>query len=134
MYSKYCILNVLYDLNPNITKIRTHKIMYFLYVEYYKRNKKDLFIPNFQAWRYGPVEVDIYYFKCNQSNETMTKSDINFIHEIYKYYEVYSDFQLVNISHESIPWIMKYNIKDIYHNKPISSKFIKDCITSNYKV
>ena len=41
-----------------ISELFMHKILFFIYGGFYKNFKKDLFEPNFETWKYGPVEID----------------------------------------------------------------------------
>lgn len=42
----------------NVSELHIHKILFILYGAFYKEFNKELFNQNFQAWKYGPVEID----------------------------------------------------------------------------
>lgn len=116
------ILNNLKMIDNNLSKIRIHKLLYFTYIEYYLAYGEELFTPNFQAWRYGPVEVDIYYNRCLEDHDiSLTLQEQMFVQSIYEKYKNYKDFELVNISHKTAPWIEAYDQQEIFHNNKISN-------------
>ena len=118
-----------------ISPIKLQKILYFLYAFYgsyvkdMQANDSDvemdvgnlprsLFIPNFEAWRYGPVDPNVYR-EYRQSATTNFLNDAQGFDDLYKdnivAQEVFksitrqaydlSDFSLVDISHQDKTWI-----------------------------
>lgn len=55
--------------NIDITPMKLQKLIYLVYKEYYKENKKSLFSEPFEVWKYGPVIRSVYdVFKKYKSN------------------------------------------------------------------
>lgn len=105
-----------------------------------KDNKlyEDLFEPNFEAWKYGPVDPDVY-FKFKYRNDYKGKNKINpikdvddgvmtmiksFIDETLNEIFDISDFTLVDITHEDNSWKETYK-KYPEGNGKIDSESIK---------
>jgi len=47
-----------------VTHMKLQKMLYFAWIEYYKRFGKELFADEFYAWKYGPVVSDVYSKYC----------------------------------------------------------------------
>ena len=95
----------------------------------------DLFEPNFEAWKYGPVDPEVYHnFKSNryQGEDNITNKNrdnlldtvISFIDSILKQVFEINDFSLVALSHEDRSW------KDAYESP--DKKMAKDNILDEY--
>ena len=41
-----------------VTELQMHKILFFLYGRFYSQYNIELWQPNFEAWKYGPVEIN----------------------------------------------------------------------------
>lgn len=147
-----------YDISP----IKLQKSLYFLYsmwagnaknvnkdifesnegvCEYYSKLDVDLFEPSFEAWKYGPVDRDIYY---NFRNEVYDDIDENyelpfdgienlegelvtFINSILEQTFEISDFSLVDMTHLDESW------KRVYHSNPSGTgKMDKEDIIAEY--
>lgn len=122
--------------NSTITPIKLQKGLYFLFAmwggkimaargesetdteddDLYGKRNEYLFNANFEAWKYGPVDREIYEWYKNGSNINNI-SEINFINDVdYKedvkqYIDetiervfITSDFGLVDMSHEDQVW------------------------------
>lgn len=111
-------------MNQSLTKIRIHKLLYFTYIEYYMKYGEELFKPNFQAWRYGPVEVDIYYNVSIKKRRKVKSNEKKFLYDIYQKYSQYKDFELVDISHRTAPWKEAYKDFELFHNRSIKCERI----------
>lgn len=53
--------------NP-VTELHMHKILFFLYGSFWKKFYKELFNANFEAWKYGPVEINYRNNKDSNKN------------------------------------------------------------------
>ena len=129
-----------------ISELVMHKILYFIYGGFYKNFKKELWDPKFEAWQYGPVEVqyrEISLYALNNNyhvSEDLLKkkflfNESNFTDEEIKYLKnliialiKMGVYNLVEFSHETDPWINNSN-KIIGQNK-IDKKEIKDYFKS----
>lgn len=55
------IIDVCMDEGKPITNLKLQKILYFLWIDRYKRTGEYLFDNRVEAWYYGPVVPDVYY-------------------------------------------------------------------------
>ena len=98
-----------------ITNLQLQKILYFTWIDYFKKGKGHLFEDKpFEAWKYGPVVSEVYYeYWLNVSRLIfITKepqadmSDVSdFLLESLKTYRTMSASELVKMTHEpGSPW------------------------------
>ena len=57
LYVIYSSINQGYE----ISNLKLQKLLYFFFLVYYKKFRKYLFNDSFSAWKFGPVQVDIYF-------------------------------------------------------------------------
>lgn len=70
---KYCI-----ECKKPISNLQLQKILYYIQIGYYKREKSFIIRENFEAWKFGPVIRDVYYDYCeNGANEIKNILDTN---------------------------------------------------------
>lgn len=62
--SKY-IINRCNSYNKPITNLKLQKMLYFIWIEYYKIKKQFLYENDICAWQFGPVVPDVYYEFCS---------------------------------------------------------------------
>ena len=101
-----------------ISNLKLQKLLYFAWLEYFKRTGRPLFDEEFQAWKYGPVVPSVYYeYWCNASNilfsskrtsEPIDDDTLDFLQEMLKNYDKVSVREMVEKSHNSKPWIDNY--------------------------
>ena len=116
-----------------ISELQMHKILYLLFGEFYLEFNKNLFEqPNFEAWKFGPVEIDFRKgFKENKINQIkkfnifLNYKEITFLKQLVKKLLRHSAWYLVDITHTSNAWIDNYDGKEDSRNK-ISEKDIKE--------
>lgn len=102
------------------SSLKIQKMLFFFRVEEYKNNglensffKKD---KNFQAWIYGPVNVESFKFmqqffngESEKESFLLSKNDVNEIDKKYgKYFSEYCNYApstLVEMSHKNLSWI-----------------------------
>lgn len=123
-----------------INNLKLQKLMFFAYVEYYKKYKKELFKDNFEAWVYGPVLPELYYnfYKVllnkeyNKKNINEKKDIKNVLDNIIKKYGKKDAFQLVDLTHEEQVWQNARNGLDNFKrsNKKLN---IKEYLDKNEK-
>lgn len=122
--------------SSRVQELKMHKILYFLYGNFYSKYKKELFKANFQAWKYGPVEID-YRKEIKKEQNSFEKFNVEISTEELEYIKYLietllknSTFELVNASHFTDPWkkyykgdeskwqkIPKKDIQDFFQNK-----------------
>lgn len=103
--------------------------------------EKFLFTANFQAWKYGPVDVGVYKNQYTKSDDNFEYSTVEenrlaqeFIDEQITEIFSKSDFTLVNISHTHDCWLEKYDSKSAYHNELIDAADIKETFIKEYGI
>ncbi len=129
--NKYTLANYIEEkyqeiYSKKITPLKLQKSLYFLFGYYIlEKGENDdfLFNANFQAWKYGPIEKDVYYNKKDYINKETISGEVkyfidNYLNNIFNV----SDFNLINISHTHNCW------KNVYQNmksNPISHEEIR---------
>ena len=141
------------DYSYDVTPIKLQKGLYFLFafwggmIRKAKNNKINaeldvskydefLIEPNFEAWTYGPVDVDIYKEfkyeneKFSNKDELVNKLDCDrftadYIDNLLDRIFVTNDFGLVDLSHEDNSWRDAYN-EDSLHIKMNPESIIEE--------
>jgi len=100
--------------------LKMQKILFFMRVEEIKNGKKEgIFFKkdkNFEAWIYGPVNTESYFFmqdffnkKDEQEGFLLEDEQVKEIDKLYlEYFEIYSKYSsstLVDKSHQNMAWI-----------------------------
>lgn len=112
-----------------VSNLKLQKLLYFSWLEYYKRTGRPLFDEEFQAWKYGPVVPSVYYeYWCNAANilfsskrtsEPIDEATLDFLQEMLRAYDKVSVSEMVERSHRSKPWIDNYEVR-MKNNIPLS--------------
>ena len=55
----YCCEN-----NAPVSNLKLQKMLYFVWIDYYKKTQKELYCDDICAWQLGPVVPDVYYNYC----------------------------------------------------------------------
>lgn len=120
---RYLLFRFSFDGEP-ITNLKMQKLLYYVYVWYLVKTGNRCFEERFQAWPIGPVLPSVYdelkRFKAfpisPDFSEIKTKEDISNLKkelgeeivtiadEVYEKYGVKSAFELVNLTHNELPW------------------------------
>lgn len=117
--------------------VKLQKILYFLYLDYLKETNQKLFKEEFEAWVYGPVVPEIFYFiqshgfdfseyfdyEANKVVEIKSLENLElkkFIDNNIKKYKKYPTEKLVNLSHRTFPW--ENARKGLKYNEPSNEK------------
>lgn len=114
------------QLNKSISNLKLQKMLYYLWIEYYKLTGEYLFEEDICAWPFGPVISDVYYEYCSYAGSPISKlyngicniitADIR--PEIDNILNRYIDFtpnQLVRMTHKhGLPWDLIYQNGDGY--------------------
>lgn len=53
------------SLNRPITNLKLQKMLYFVWVDFYRETRRMLFGDNICAWQLGPVVPEVYYEYCS---------------------------------------------------------------------
>lgn len=101
----------------NVSELHIHKILFIVYGAFYTKFNRELFEPNFQAWKYGPVEINYRNYVKNNDQSSLKKFNIvlndnkekvylsNLIIKLLKF----SPWSLVDYTHSLDAWINNYD-------------------------
>lgn len=99
--AKYIVYKCIKDNHP-ITNLQLQKILYYIQKDFLK-NDKFAFFDDIEAWQFGPVVPNVYYYYCGYG-----AMPISFAHENYEIYP--NDKECIDsiIENKRIldPWIM----------------------------
>ena len=116
------------------TALRLQKLLFMLrFEEVFNQNLNDSYFAinhNFQAWINGPVNTEVYYYLRpmfieidEKDHYLLPKEEVKKIDQKYKAsfekWDVYSDDELIDISHTNKAWIKVR--KDIEANEPCTN-------------
>lgn len=152
---KNLLVNYLYNRLTNPTQIKVQKTLYLLYAFYgatygqisTSKEKSDfegqsypreLFNANFEAWRYGPVDPEVYsneklglYIANNHvslPNDTSEEININeFCDNIIEQTNEIDDFSLVDRTHQDLIWLNNYQ-EGVNHIKMNGTDIIQEYV------
>ncbi len=112
MYNVEAIANFIIDKctrdeNP-ISNLKLQKILYFVWVDYFKQTKRTLFMDSMCAWQLGPVVPEIYYEYCVYGGRPinllceieLSKEDQDILAPIVEKYEYVPVSTLVERTHQ----------------------------------
>jgi len=157
--NKEDIVSYVYHSLSNPTPIKLQKTLYFLWAFYsatygnivYDKNSefdsdarypKNLFKPEFEAWRYGPVDNQVYSWdkgnvietfrnnfqnKFDKNNRSDNSQDMEiklFMDDLIKQIDLVNDFGLVDRSHEDKAYKAAY--KEGAYHVPMNPEAIKE--------
>ena len=120
-----------------ITHLKLQKLLYLAQGWSYYWDDKPLFEDEFEAWTYGPVNIEVYQqFKefgrspipfngVKRWNMDAEEQDI--LEAVWAKYRSYSPSRLVEITHRHAPWREAFESDRI-----ISNKAIKEFFQSHY--
>lgn len=119
----------------NVSELHAHKILFIIYGSFYEKFNKELFEPNFRAWKYGPVELDYREYKKKDCKKDVIKKfdfileseEEEFLKKIITRLLKFSPWSLVEYTHSLSAW--KKNHKDDDSENIIS----KDDIFQSFK-
>ncbi len=66
------------SINAPVSNLKLQKLLYFAWIEYYKKTGTYLFNEEFSAWQFGPVVPEIYYDYCAYGGLPITRVDFRF--------------------------------------------------------
>lgn len=101
-----------------ISNLKLQKMLYFIWIDYFKETKLELFFNEIYAWQLGPVVPDVYYEYCSYAgtdifisiDSKITDNDEIVLNSIIEKYIDLTPYELVNKSHaQDKPWSVIYN-------------------------
>lgn len=102
-----------------ISNLQLQKILYFVWIDYYKNNKVYLFDEEFNAWKLGPVVISVYNKYCVHGGMPIVSysskdfPDLGLLDELIDRYRSMSASELVRKSHENRgAWDEIYNVQN----------------------
>lgn len=134
--SRYLVFLSYKDMK-SLTVLKLQKILYLAQGFSYVWDDKPLFREHFNAWQYGPVNVEVYeYFKKYRREEIPEHESLPYISDscyketldsVWRIYCNNSAFELVNLTQQQTPWIKAFQKSTV-----ISNEDIKDYFQSTY--
>lgn len=112
------ILNYCEENYHAITNLQLQKFLYYIQGKCIAKTGNSLFKNKLEAWRYGPVVPDAYFWFNDNMSEPITgiKSKINLnkqeekiIHEVISEKIIFSPWELVENTHKEGPWKDNYS-------------------------
>lgn len=120
-----------------ISPLKLQKLLYLAQGWSFVWDDKPLFVDCFEAWQFGPVNREVYglfqkygrdIIPKEEGKATISDTDsIDTLDAIWKAYNTYSAYELVNITHSQEPWISAYA-----DNRIISTDSIRSFFRSMY--
>lgn len=69
-----CIVSYCSNKKQPISNLKLQKILYYAWIDYYKRTGNALFLNDICAWQLGPVIPDVYYEFCSYAGTPIFES------------------------------------------------------------
>ena len=114
--AKY-VVSQCYGSERPVDNLKLQKMLYFLWIDYYKSGRGFLFDDRIEAWKYGPV-IPAVYMKyrsfiadpiCVVEKDELSQPDRTFLSPLVERYNKRSSASLVRETHESgSPWYRVY--------------------------
>ena len=111
--AKYIISYCSANKSP-VTNLKLQKMLYFVWIDYYKLKHTELYCDDICAWQLGPVVPNVYYNYCAfagtpieefSSDVPVLKEDAPLIDSIISQYLPMPASTLVNMTHQKgKPW------------------------------
>ncbi len=120
----------------DLSELHMHKLLYIQYGLFYKEFKKELFKCNFEAWKYGPVEIN---YRNNKEDKEyinqyfsidLNKKEKTFLLKLTKKTVKFSPWVLVDFTHSTDAWFENYD--EYKKHSKIPSEDIKKTFLSIY--
>lgn len=125
------------DENAKITELQMHKMLFIIFGQFYVRFQRELFDCNFQAWKYGPVEINYRNFFKSEKNSKefkkvfdieVNKVEYNYLIKLIDKFLKFSPWWLVDFTHSMDAWMFHYNESDLVHDQEIPKDEIVDSL------
>lgn len=140
MYSKTEIAwYIVKKLDGNVSHLKLQKLLYYIYSWSLVSHSKS-FSAQFEAWKLGPVEKEIYFLFKEfgdkaiglshnfESIPSKVETHIDFIIDSYK---PYSAVDLSLTTHAELPWIST-KLNDVIPDEKLFSFYSKQAFASNF--
>lgn len=138
--SKYIVSKCTIENKP-ISNLQLQKILYYIQYEFLKETGEVLFSDDIEAWKFGPVIPNVYYYFCNFGAMPITikfekYNDINkfvkrfdLIDSVIEERRQQDPWDMIKETHkDNGPWALTFN-GGSGNRKVISIKIIKESIS-----
>jgi len=124
-----------------ITNLKLQKLLYFAQAWYLVNFDQTLFNDEIKAWQWGPVIESVYhqfkkfrhtpiiYKNKEKIEEKFSKPDLEFLGEFYGIFINYSAHDLLQMSHNDIPWQEAYKSS----SQTVSIESLKEFYMKKYE-
>ena len=122
------------ETKQSISNLKLQKMLYFAWIEYYKKTQDRLFSDTFRAWKLGPVVYDVYlsyrifgampisYVPKNNSSSELSEDIKKFLSDLPDSQRGFSVTQLVKKSHRGGgAWAVAYGDGNVSNFIPFDS-------------
>lgn len=111
-----------------MTNLKLQKIIFFTYVDYYRKYNEELFEDQFESWVYGPVIPELYknYALIYEAedldyiDDKFDKQTKKFLNKIVFSYGTMNVSQLISLTHDETAW--KKARQGLYKNEAGNKK------------
>ena len=119
--ARYVLTLVDVDKGDIISNLKLQKILYYIQGYHLAYFNKPLFKDSIEAWKYGPVVVNVYREYKGYDREQLPTDNYNFnisnlsqeqknlIINVFNIYNNFSASKLVEMTHDELPWKEAYN-------------------------
>ncbi|MBO6794720.1 MAG: DUF4065 domain-containing protein [Balneolaceae bacterium] len=121
-----------------VSPMKLQKLLYYCYAWQLVAGKK-YFDASFQAWKYGPVDPDIFYeFKSFSSNPIVVEEapliQEQLIDFVLDSYAVYSAIELSKTTHEEEPWKMHKSTGGLIPDEALIDYYSQQAFAKNFPI
>ncbi len=115
-----------------LTNLKLQKLLYFAQAACLSLKDEPLFTDKIEAWKFGPVVPSVYHVLKNFGNQPVKISSPTkevsheaglLLEDIWSVYGKFSAHELVNITHNHLPWRRVYESED--ENNEITNESLK---------
>lgn len=107
------------DEDIKLSELHMHKILFHLYGAFFKHFSKELFSANFEAWKYGPVEINYrnhlkkndYKFNSFDLAFNLNEEENEYLKNVTSMLIKKSAWTLVELSHRIPAWKDNFSMK-----------------------
>lgn len=68
------VITKCFSLGQPVSNLKLQKMLYFIWVDFYKETGRMLFCDNICAWQLGPVVPEVYYEYCSHAGRPILRS------------------------------------------------------------
>lgn len=134
--ARFFVRKYIADGNP-ATNMKLQKMLYYAWVEYYKKTQNYLFRDDIYAWKYGPVVPKVYreyriyagmpILKSEDSTD-IDEETAGFLTDFADRHKDFTASQLMNLTHkDNSPWRRVYREGEKYTKIPFDIIIAVEC-------